>query len=55
MKRKSAVEMKRAILAISRKINVKSITYDNGTENILHTTKFKMYFVVHTVVKTKDA
>ena len=36
LKRKSAVEMKRAILEISREINVKSITYDNGTENILH-------------------
>ena len=36
LKSKSAVEMKRAILEISRKISIKSITYDNGTENVLH-------------------
>ena len=28
--------MKRTILEISRKISIKSITYDNGTENVLH-------------------
>lgn len=36
LKSKSAAEMKRAILEISRKISIKSITYDNGTENVLH-------------------
>ena len=36
LKSKSAAEMKRAILEISRKISIKSITYDSGTENVLH-------------------
>lgn len=36
MKNKTALEMKRTILEISAEINIKSITYDNGTENIFH-------------------
>lgn len=36
MKNKTAIEMKRIILEISKEINIKSITYDNGTENVCH-------------------
>ena len=35
-KMKNMIEMKRTILDISTEINIKSITYDNGTENIFH-------------------
>ena len=36
MKDKSAAEMLSATLRALRKYNVKSITYDNGTENAAH-------------------
>ena len=42
MANKSAEEMHKALIRISKKININTITYDNGTENSLHETTSKL-------------